>query len=104
MEKIELNDLLLSLLFNPKKKDRIAQLVPSVLRKIFQDLEIPLISMDYCNIISVDGNTITYKTEAVPSSQITPQGMVISFLVEFEKSKLIDLQGAFQDYIMEKIS
>jgi hypothetical protein len=104
MENIELDELLTSLLFNPAKKERISSLIPSVLDKICKDLEIPLFYMDYCKIISRNGTLVSYVKQEVPRSEVTYQGIIVSLLVVFEESKLIDIKGTLQDYIMEKIS
>tara|TARA_R110000824_G_scaffold337740_7_gene524324 strand:+ start:2070 stop:2384 length:315 start_codon:yes stop_codon:yes gene_type:complete len=104
MENIELDELLVSLLFDPAKRDRINSLIPNVLQKVSKDLEIPLLYMDYCKILSRNGTTVSFIKQGVPESQVTAQSLIVSLLVVFEESKLIDIKGTLQDYIMEKIS
>jgi len=104
MENIELDELLLSLLFDPKKRNRVNKIIPNVLQKVCKDLEIPLLYMDYCKIISCNGTTVSFIKQSVPEKEVTAQGIIVSLLVVFEESKLIDIKGTLQDYIMEKIS
>jgi len=104
MENIELNELLVSLLFDPKKRNRVNKIIPNVLQKVCKDLEIPLLYMDYCKIISCNGTIVSFIKQSVPKKEVTAQGVIISLLVVFEESKLIDIKGTLQDYIMEKIS
>ena len=104
MENIELDELLVSLLFDSTKKERFMGLIPKVLDKICKDLEIPMFYMHYCKIISRNGTIITFSKEEVPRSEVTFQEVILSLLVVFEDSKLIDIKGTLQDYIMDKIS
>jgi len=104
METIELDELLISLLFKPGQRARLSRLIPNVLNKICRDLEIPLFYMDYCKILSRKGTQVTYIKETVPKAKVTVQGLLVSLIVVFEDSKLIDIKGTLQDYIMEQIS
>jgi hypothetical protein len=101
---IELDELLDNLLFDEEKTERASTLIPDVLDKISKDLEIPLLYMDYCKINRREGKKVYYEKKPVKMKDVTLQGFILSLLVVFEDSNLIDFKTTIQDYIMDKLS